>query len=189
MEYLNNTIKLVIIGGENSGKTKFIECLVKNKQDIDFSNYVPSNSVQYLLKKKIIYKNIFYRLDVWDTAGQEQYDPLAKIFYKDADIVFIFFIYNSKNSFKRANTIFQLAQINTKPDVVFALIGNKYDEDKNCLKEEDNILNEEEILEFVEKNNLIFGHLSIKENYSDGINEIFMKVMNEYAKKKKKINI
>ena len=185
MEYLHNTIKLVLIGGENSGKTKFIECLVKKKQDIDFSNYISSNSAQYLCKD-IIYKNIFYRLDVWDTVGQEKYDNIAKIFYKDADIVFIFFIYNSNNSFKRANTIFQLAQINTKPDVVFALIGNKYDEDKNCLKEEDNILNEEEILEFVEKNNLIFGHLSIKEKYSNGFNEIFMKVMNEYTKKKKK---
>ena len=188
MEYLYNTIKLVLIGGENSGKTKFFECLVKKKQDLDFSNYISSNSAQYLCKD-IIYKNIFYRLDVWDTVGQEKYDHIAKIFYKDADIVFIFFIYNSKNSFKRANTIFQLAQINSKPDVIFALIGNKYDEDKNCLKEEDNILNEEEILEFVEKNNLIFGHSSIKENYSDGINEIFMKVMNEYTKKKKKINI
>ena len=58
-------------------------------------------------------------------------------------------------------------------------------ENQNCFREEENLLNEEEILEFVEKNNLIFGHLSIKEKYSKGINEIFMKVMNEYMKKKK----
>ena len=179
-----NTIKIVLIGGENSGKTKFCEYLGNKKQAIDFSNYVPSISAQFL-SKGIIYKNIFYRLEVWDIAGKEKFDQIAKIFYKNADLVFIFFIYNSKNSFKRANTIFQLAQINTKPDVIFALIGNKYDEDKNCLKEEDNILHEEEILEFVEKNNLIFGHLSIKEKYSNGFNEIFMKVMNEYTKKKK----
>ena len=137
------------------------------------------------MSKIIVYKKFYFQIDIWDISGQDKYDALTKFFCKDADIVFIFFIYNSKNSFKRANTIFQLAQINTKPDVIFALIGNKYDEDKNCLKEEDNILNEEEILEFVEKNNLIFGHLSIKEKYSKGINEIFMKVMNEYMKKKK----
>ena len=183
MENEQNKLKIAIIGGENSGKTKFCEYLVNNNKNIDFSNYQASTGGRYFLKD-IIYKNIHYHLDIWDTPGQERYDSLSRIFYGNADIVFIFFIYNSKNSFKRANDIFQLAKI-YEPDVVFVLIGNKYDEEKNCLKENDRILNEEEILEFVEKNNLIFGHLSIKKKYSKGINEIFMKVMNEYMKKKK----
>ena len=187
MENPQNKIKIVLRGSENSGKTKFFEYLRNNNQDIDFSNYQTTHGANYMAKN-IIYKKFYFQLDVWDTSGQERYDALTRFFYHDADIVFIFFIYKSKDSFKRANTLFQLARINTKPDVVFALIGSKYDEDKNCLKEEENILHEEEILEFVEKNNLIFGHLSIKEKYSNGINEIFMKVMNEYIKKKK-INI
>ena len=184
MENAQNKIKIAIIGGENSGKTKFCEYLV-NKNQVDFSNYLATAGASYMAKD-FIYKKFYYLLDVWDTAGQEKYDSLIKFFYQNADIVFIFFIYNSKDSFKRANTMFQLAKINTKPDVVFALIGNKYDEDKNCLKENEHILHEEEILEFVDKNNLIFGHLSIKEKYSKGINEIFVRVMNEYTKRKEK---
>ena len=43
-----------------------------------------------------------------------------------SEMMIIFFIYNSKNSFKRANDIFQLAKIYRKLDVVFVLIGNKY---------------------------------------------------------------
>ena len=137
------------------------------------------------MSKFIVYKKFYFQIDIWETSGQDKYDAITKFFCKDADIVFIFFIYNSKDSFVRANALFQLVKYNTKPDAIFALIGNKYDEDKNCIKEEKNLLNEEEILEFFEKNNLIFGHLSIKEKYSKGINEIFMKVMNEYMKKKK----
>ena len=185
MKNRQNKINLTLIGGYNSGKTKLCEYLVNNKQNIDFSYYQTTTGASYM-SKIIVYKKFYFQIDIWDTSGQDKYDALTKFFCKDADIVFIFFIYNSKDSFVRANALFQLVKYNTKPDAIFALIGNKYDEDKNCIKEEENLLNEEEILEFVEKNNLIFGHLSIKENYSDGINEIFMKVMNEYTKKKKK---
>ena len=188
MENKEKEIKIVIIGGMNSGKTKFCEYLQNSEKNINFSNYLTTAGVSYF-SNYIIHNNIYYHLKIFDTSGQEKYAHIIKIFYDNADIIFIFFIYNSKDSFERANNIFQFAKINTKPDVVFALIGNKYDEDKNCLKENEHILHEEEVLEFVEKNNLIFGHLSIKEKYSKGINEIFMKVMNEYIKKKKKINI
>ena len=186
MENEQNRIKIAIIGGENSGKTKFCEYLKNNGGDINFSNYQPTPGGSYL-GKDIVYKKSYYLLDVWDTAGQEIYDALTKIFYKGADIVFIFFIYNSKNSFQRAKTMFQSVKYNYhKHDVVIALIGNKYDEDKKCLRENDHLLHEEEIFEFVDKNNLIFGHLSIKEKYSNGIIEIFMKAMDEYIKRKKK---
>ena len=40
------------------------------------------------------------------------------------------------------------------------------------------------ILEFIEKNNLIFGHLSLKEKYSNDINKIY-----KNEKKNKYINI
>ena len=183
MKNRQNKIKLALIGGYNSGKTKFCEYLVNNKQNIDFSYYQATTGASYM-SKIIIYKKFYFQIDIWETSGQDKYDALTKFFCKDADIVFIFFIYNSKDSFVRANALFQLVKYNTKPDAIFALIGNKYDEDKNCIKEEKNLLNEEEILEFVEKNNLIFGLLSIKKKYSKGINEIFMKVMNEYMKKK-----
>ena len=186
MENEQNKIKIVLIGGENSGKTKFYEYLRNNNQDIDFSNYQTTSGASYM-SKNIIYKKFCYLLDVWDTSGQEKYDALTKFFYIDADIIFIFFIYNSKNSFQRAKTMFQSVKYdNHNHDVVIALIGNKYDEDKKCLRENDHLLHEEEIFEFVDKNNLIFGHLSIKEKYSNGIIEIFMKAMNEYIKKKKK---
>ena len=181
MENKEKEIKIVIIGGMNSGKTKFCEFFYGNNQDIDFTNYQATELASFFAKD-IIYKKNYYNLNAWDTSGQEKYDYLNGFFYRDADIIFIFFIYNSKDSFVRANALFQLVKYDTKPDVIFALIGNKYDEDKICLKEEDNILHEEEILEFTEENNLIFGHLSIKEKYSNGFKEIFMKVMDKYIK-------
>ncbi len=48
--------------------------------------------------------------------------------------------------------------------------------------EKDNIIDDEEVLEFAEKNKLIYSHISILEKYSQGVNELFKKVLNEYLK-------
>ena len=48
-------IKLVLIGGYNSGKTKFCEYLVNNKQNIDFLSYPLIIFFLYFLLIKIIY--------------------------------------------------------------------------------------------------------------------------------------
>ena len=124
MKNRQNKINLTLIGGYNSGKTKLCEYLVNNKQNIDFSYYQATTGASYM-SKIIVYKKFYFQIDIWDTSGQDKYDALTKFFCKDADIVFIFFIYNSKDSFVRANALFQLVKYVTKPDVIFALIGNK----------------------------------------------------------------
>ena len=62
---------------------------------------------------------------------------------------------------------------------MFALIANKYDLCTNS-KEDYNIFSEEEVLEFVEENNLIYSHLSILEKYSNGVNELLKKAIDKY---------
>ena len=63
------------------------------------------------------------------------------------------------------------------------MVGNKFHLDINSI-ERDNIILEEEILEYVDENNLIFAHLSILEIYSNGVNEILKKSLEEYIKLK-----
>ena len=68
-----------------------------------------------------------------------------------------------------------------KKNVIYVLIGNKFHLNINSI-ERDNVVHEEEILEYVDENNLIFVHLSILETYSTGINELFKKSLMEYEK-------
>ena len=70
-------IKLVIIGGDNSGKTKFIQYFMG--EDIDINSYTPTLTALFSCKRiKFYQQNI--KLEIWDTAGKERFETLTKIF-------------------------------------------------------------------------------------------------------------
>ena len=180
-------IKIVLLGYKKTGKTKFCEYIDGKNNEINFSEYIETNGASYF-SKSIIYNNNLYNIDIWDTSGQEKYESLTKFFFRNASIVFIFFNYNNKKSFTKAKYLLNsVKEYTDMSDVIYVLIGNKYHEEIN--PDDDNeMVNEEEVLEFIEQNNLIFGHLSISEKYSNGVNELFKKVVREYSKKISKIN-
>ena len=183
----DNEIKITIVAYTETGKSKFFEYLENNNiEDLNISDYQSTNGAKYC-GKCIIYNNNYYNLNIWDTSGEEKYKSLIKYFYRDADVILLFFSYNDNKSFQEAKNLLEsIKEFSTKSDVIIALIGNKYLE-KNYSKENNNILNEEEVLEFVTDNNLIYGHLSILEKYSNGFNELANKIIKEYVNKTKKI--
>ena len=130
----------------------------------------------------LIYNNIVFKIGIWDASGQEKYTSLLPIFIKDSDIIFIFYNCNNKNSFERAKFLLELAKKrNNIKDCIYALVGNKYDLNLS-FNEKNNIIDDEEVLEFAEKNKLIYSHISILEKYSQGVNELFKNFLNEYLK-------
>ena len=177
-------IKLVFLRGINTGKTMFCNFLVKGYEHLNFGEYISTAGASYL-GKNFIYNNQNYKFDIWDTAGQEKYVNLTKIFYRDADIIFVFFNSHDRKSFERAKSDIESVKIFCEnKNVVYILVENKYDLDINSIENE-NILYDEEISEYIEENNIIFSHLSLLENYSNGFNELFIKAIKEYNKKKK----
>ena len=177
----NNNIKALIIGGLNSGKTTFAHYLSDNCSNFTFPLYLPGAGNP--VSKTIIYNNKSYILNIFDSSGHERYDHIYSILYWDAKIIFIFFDYYSKNSFQRAKHLFtKVKEQNKEFYPIIILIGNKYRE-KNFASFYDENLNEEEVLEFAQENNLLFAHLSVFVKHSNGINELFDKVLKEYIKK------
>ena len=177
-------IKLVFLGGINTGKTMFCNFLVKGYEHLNFGEYISTAGASYL-GKNFIYNNQNYSFDIWDTAGQEKYVNLTKIFYRDADIIFVFFNSHDRKSFERAKSDIESVKIFCENEnVVYILVENKYELDINSIENE-NILYDEEISEYIEENNIIFLNLSLLENYSNGFNELFIKAIKEYNKKKK----
>ena len=177
-------IKLVFLGGINTGKTMFCNFLVKGYEHLNFGEYISTAGASYL-GKNFIYNNQNYLFDIWDTGGQQRYAELTKIFYRDADIIFVFFNSHDRKSFERAkNDIESIKIFCENKNVVYILVENKYDLDINSIENE-NIIYDEEISEYIEENNIIFSHLSLLENYSNGFNELFIKAIKEYNKKKK----
>ena len=175
-------IKLLIIGGENSGKTKFIKYYIN--EDIYLNAYHPSMAAQYY-SKIIYFHKQKVRFDIWDTVGKENHDFLIRVFAENSGLIFIFYDSSDKASFERAKVLFnKIKEFCDVNKAIFVLISNKYDlyiNSKNNLEK----VSEEEALEFAINNKMLFAHISIAEKYGNGINELFDKVLIEYFRRKK----
>ena len=101
----NIPLKIVLIGDTGTGKSSFISRLFSN----NYSQFIKENSNispthgAFFQKVKVKYKNKIFVLELWDTAGLVKYNALIKVFYRNADIILLF--YNSFNisSFNRLN--------------------------------------------------------------------------------------
>ena len=119
-------VKVVLIGESGVGKTSIIKQFTNHTFE---QNCAPSLSSQFTSKViniSDIKKDI--RFDLWDTAGQEKYRSLAKIFYKDARIIiFVYEITNRKSFDSLQQYWYQQVNLNSIGNAIFALVGNKND--------------------------------------------------------------
>ena len=118
--------KVVLVGESGVGKTSIIKQFTDHSFDPEskpsISSTFTSKIVNITNSKKAI------RFDLWDTAGQEKYRSLAKIFYKDARIIiFVYEITSNKSYEGLLNYWYQQVNSICLPDAVFAVVGNKND--------------------------------------------------------------
>ena len=147
------SVKTVLIGDSGVGKTSIIKQFVKNTFDPDISSSI---SGQYSSKAmKISEKDM--QFDIWDTAGQEQYRSLAKLFYKDAKIIiFVYDITNPKSFEDIKKYWYQQIKANSREDAILALVGNKNDMFEN------EKVDESEARQYAESIGAIFQKVSAK---------------------------
>ena len=91
------SVKVVLLGESGVGKTSIIAQFTTGNFDPDV---VTSLSAQYV-SKTVEYDNLqkAIKFDLWDTAGQEKYRALAKIFYKDAKVIILVYDITNTRSF------------------------------------------------------------------------------------------
>jgi small GTP-binding protein len=76
----------------------------------------------------IAVKDKKYLYCLWDTAGQEVYRSLNKIFIKESKIIIIVFAINSKESFEQIDFWLNYTKdILGSDNYIFGLVGNKSD--------------------------------------------------------------
>ena len=87
-------IKSIILGESGVGKTN----LAKAAIDLRFEPNSKSTVNSSYVSKKIYIFGKEYDLKLWDTAGQEKYRALTKLFYKNSKVViFVYDITNRKS--------------------------------------------------------------------------------------------
>jgi len=119
-------VKLVLIGESGVGKSSIIKQFSTHVFDPDMDASISNKVIVKTLELKDIGKTI--KLNIWDTAGQEKYRSIAKIFYKDAKIIVLVYSIANKDSFQTLkNYWYPEVKSTAFSDVILAVVGNKYD--------------------------------------------------------------
>ena len=135
IEDLNPSMKIIVIGNGQVGKSTLTIKFVKN---IFTTQYKQTLGVDFLNIKKYI-KKIDQEIDfyIWDTAGQDNYNAITRRYYRGADACLIVFSINDRNSFNQVKSWHQKMSQECG-NIPAALVMSKID-----LKDDIKVSNEE----------------------------------------------
>jgi len=184
----DDALKIIFLGEVAVGKTSLINIFI----DPNFNkNISPTLSPSYLTKL-VEYENKTFLLSVWDTAGQEQYRAMNKIFIKNSNIILFIYDITNKSSLKELS--FWIKYVETcigKDSAVYGVIGNKLDlfdkEDEIKEKGQDfELVNTEEGKKFAEEIGAEFLETSAAQK-APGLDNLINKLIGIYINKNWKI--
>ena len=116
--------KVVLIGESGVGKTSIINRYTSNT----FSSVLTATPGASFTAKTVFLKdyNQSIKFEIWDTAGQEKYRALAKVFYKNASVVILVYDICRKESFDQLKQYWiNEIKANVSPNTSMFLFNNK----------------------------------------------------------------
>ena len=137
------------------GKTSIIERYINRTFK---GNYIATIGMDIRLKRLEINNNDV-NISITDTAGQERFRSITKMFYKGADGILVGFDLTEPNTLEQVNYWIDQIEMNRSKEYPISLVlfGNKYD-DKENIK-----VQEEDIKKMEEKYNLKYFPTSAKD--------------------------
>ena len=167
----NYLFKYIIIGDPSVGKSNLLMKFAHNKFTEDYQATI---GVEFGAKN-ITFNNQVYRIQIWDTAGQENFRSITRAYYKNSVCAMVVYDITNRESFEHVQNWIDDIKNQSPKTVLIILVGNKIDLDEN------RVITYDEGSEFATKNGLIFEETSAKTGV--GIEEIFLKSAKEIAKK------
>ena len=118
--------KIVLLGEAGVGKTSIITRYISGS----FSQIVMTSTGSSFVAKKIeLEDKKKVKLQIWDTAGQEKYRSLAKIFYQSAAVAVLVYDITLKKSFEQIKEYWvKEIKENAPEDIIIAIAANKSDD-------------------------------------------------------------
>ena len=118
--------KIVLLGEAGVGKTSIITRYISGS----FSQIVMTSTGSSFVAKKIeLADKKKVKLQIWDTAGQEKYRSLAKIFYQSAAVAVLVYDITLKKSFEQIKEYWvKEIKENAPEDIIIAIAANKSDD-------------------------------------------------------------
>ena len=163
--------KYIIIGDSAVGKSNILLRYIHDNFNEEFQSTI---GVEFGAKN-IKVEDKVYRIQIWDTAGQETFRSITRAYYKNSVCAFVVYDITNRNSFQNVKSWIEDCRKQSPKTVFMVLIGNKVDlEDSRQVSYEEGSV-------FAEKNGMLFFETSAKTGKN--IEEIFLKSSMEIAKK------
>ncbi len=127
--------KIIVIGNSGVGKS----CLtLKATKDIFQENFISTMGFQFYSFHVKINQKVF-KLQIWDTCGQEIYRSLITNFYRTAALAIIVYSVTDKKSFEETEIWLKQVKLNADPNCKIFLIANKVDLPEKVVSSEDGL--------------------------------------------------
>ena len=164
-------LKYIIIGDAAVGKSNL---LLRYAHGQFKPEYQLTIGVEFGAKNIQINNKIF-RIQIWDTAGQENFRSITRAYYKNSVCALVVYDISSRDTFDHVSTWIEDCKNQSPKTIFMVLVGNK------CDLNDKRQVTFEEGKELAERNEMLFFETSAK----DGINvdEIFLNSANEISKK------
>ena len=166
----NYLFKYIIVGDSSVGKSNLLMRFANNKFAEEYQSTI---GVEFGVKNIEIDNQIF-RIQIWDTAGQENFRSIARAYFKNCVCAMVVYDITNQNSFKNVKNWIEDIRNESPSTVLIVLVGNKIDlADKR-------LVSFDEGNDFATENGIFFGETSAKSG--EGIETIFSESAKQIAK-------
>jgi small GTP-binding protein len=158
-------VKVVFAGNTKVGKTSIIARLTTNS----FFGEIQSTIGAAFERYQVSTSGGDVMLQLWDTAGQEQYRAFTPLYFRSANVAILVFDVTSQESFDEVSFWHQTVKDTVQGNLLIFLVGNKSD------------LRDERVIDFDLASQFaeVKGILSYTETSAktgEGITELFTKI-------------
>ena len=153
--------KYIIIGDAGVGKSNI---LLRYVYSTFKSDYQLTIGVEFG-EKTVEMKGKIYKIQIWDTAGNEQFRSITRTYYKNSVCAIVVYDISRRETFDNVINWIEDCKLNSPKSVFIILVGNKSD------LEEDRQVTTEEGEEFANRYGIRFFETSAKNSIN--INEVF----------------
>ena len=165
------SVKFIAVGDSYVGKSCITTRFVKDKFEED---RIAAIGVEFG-SRQIIYNNTNYLVQIWDTAGLENFKSIIREYYKESAVAILVYDITNVESFNNIKNWLEDCKYLAPSKTLLVLIGNKID------KEEERAVTKEIGEEFATENGMLFFETSALSGI--GIENVFQKCVENIDKR------